>query len=158
EVEMVVRPLPHLTLNGGFGYTDARLTQDQTNSSILISGSTGLKGDRFPNVPLWNGNVSAEYTIPAGNDRNWLLRGDVTYTGQSASQFRPTYVYYEVQNAYVTAGLRAGLEGKGWGGYVFVTNLFNEIGPMSLTSSLGTVKSMQSLNPRTFGVMARKSF
>jgi len=158
EIEAVLRPMQGLTLSTGLGFTNAKLTEDQTNSSILISGSTGLDGDRFPNVPKFNGSFSAEYVFPLNDTVDGLLRADLTHTGKSASQFRPTYVYYEKQPAYDNVNLRAGVETDKWGAYVFVQNLFNEIGPLSVSSGFGFQDRITSLTPRTFGIMARKSF
>ena len=92
-------------------------------STILITGSTGLRGDKFPNVAKFSGSASVEYTWPVSGDLNGLVRADYAYVGESASQFRPTYVYYEKQGDYGYANVRmkdlkkqVPISGVGWGG------------------------------------------
>jgi outer membrane receptor protein involved in Fe transport len=158
EVEAVARPIAGLTLNATAAVVNAVLTTDQANSTILITGSTGLTGDKFPNVPEFSGSASAEYLWPLFGEVNGMLRLDYAYVGKSASQFRPTYIYYERQGGYSTLNIRAGLEADDWGAYVFVNNVANEIGIMSMTSSVNNPKQALTTNPRTVGVTLRKHF
>jgi iron complex outermembrane recepter protein len=158
ELEAVARPIQGLTLNATAAYVNAELTTDQANSTILITGSTGLAGDEFPNVPKFSGSVSAEYIWPLFEGINGLARADYAYVGESASQFRPTYVYYEKQGDYGFANLRGGLEGENWGAYLFVNNVTNKVGLTSVTSSLNNSKQVVSITPRTVGVTLRRRF
>jgi iron complex outermembrane receptor protein len=158
EVEAVARPMTGLTLNATAAFVDAKLTQDQANSTILITGSTGLTGDKFPNVAKFSGSAAAEYTWPLKGDLNGLIRADYAYVGESASQFRPTYVYYEKQGDYGYANVRAGVEGADWGAYLFVNNITDEVGLMSVTSAVNNSKQVVSINPRTAGFQVRKRF
>ncbi len=158
EVEAVARPIRGLTLQATAAWVDAKLTEDQANSTILITGSTGLTGDKFPNVADFSGSASAEYTWPLKGDLNGLIRADYAYVGESASQFRPTYVYYEKQGDYGYANLRGGIEGADWGAYLFLNNITNEVGLMSVTSALNNAKQVVSINPRTAGFQVRKRF
>ncbi|HWT52232.1 MAG TPA: TonB-dependent receptor, partial [Caulobacter sp.] len=158
EIEATARPVAGLILNATAAFVDAKLTQDQANSSILITGSTGLTGDKFPNVPDFSGSASVEYCWPLKGDLSGLVRADYAYVGESASQFRPTYVYYEKQGDYGYANLRAGVEGPDWGAYVFVNNITDEVGLMSVTSALNNPKQVVSINPRTAGFQVRKRF
>ncbi|MCK5908450.1 MAG: TonB-dependent receptor, partial [Caulobacter sp.] len=158
EIEATARPIQGLTISGTAAVVDAKLTEDQANSTILITGSTGLRGDKFPNVAKFSGSASVEYTWPVSGDLNGLVRADYAYVGESASQFRPTYVYYEKQGDYGYANVRAGVEGADWGAYVFVNNLADEVGLMSVTSSFNNTKQVVSINPRTIGFQVRKRF
>lgn len=158
ELEAVARPVRGLTLQATAAWVDAKLTEDQANSTILITGSTGLTGDKFPNVADFSGSASVEYTWPLQGDLNGLVRADYAYVGESASQFRPTYVYYEKQGDYGYANLRAGVEGADWGAYLFVNNVADEVGLMSVTSALNNKQQVVSINPRTAGFSVRKRF
>ncbi|ADG08996.1 TonB-dependent receptor [Caulobacter segnis] len=158
EVEAVARPMRGLTLQATAAWVDAKLTEDQANSTILITGSTGLRGDEFPNVADFSGSASAEYSWPLNGDLNGLVRADYAYVGESASQFRPTYVYYEKQGDYGYANLRAGVEGADWGAYLFVNNVTDEVGLMSVSSALNNKQQVVSINPRTAGFSVRKRF
>uniref|UniRef100_B0SXI8 TonB-dependent receptor plug n=1 Tax=Caulobacter sp. (strain K31) TaxID=366602 RepID=B0SXI8_CAUSK len=158
ELEAVARPMRGLTLNATAAFVDAKLTEDQANSTILITGSTGLRGDEFPNVADFSGSAAVEYSWPLTDALNGLLRADYAYVGESASQFRPTYTYYEKQGDYGYANLRGGVEGADWGAYLFVNNVGNEVGLMSVTSALNNKQQAVSINPRTVGVSVRKRF
>lgn len=158
EIEAVARPIRGLTISGTAAIVDAKLTEDQANSTILITGSTGLRGDEFPNVAKYSGSASAEYTWPLNGDLNGLVRADYAYVGESASQFRPTYVYYEKQGDYGYANIRAGVEGADWGAYLFVNNVTDEVGLMSVTSAVNNKQQVVSINPRTAGFQVRKRF
>jgi iron complex outermembrane receptor protein len=72
EIEAIARPMRGLTLNATAAFVDAKLTEDQANSTILITGSTGLRGDEFPNVADFSGSAAAEYTWPITGDLNGL--------------------------------------------------------------------------------------
>ena len=158
EIEATARPITGLTLSATAAFVDAKLTQDQANSTVLIGGSTGLRGDAFPNVADFSGSVAAEYTWPLQGDLNGFLRADYAYVGESASQFRPTFSQYEKQGDYGYANLRGGVEGPDWGAYVFVNNVTNEVGLMSVTTALNNPKQVVSINPRTVGFQVRKRF
>ncbi|NQE64361.1 TonB-dependent receptor [Caulobacter sp. RHG1] len=158
ELETTLRPMTGLTLGAAVGVSDAKLTEDMTNSSVTVSGSTGLYGDRLPFVPKFNGSLNADYTWPVADGLNGLMHLDASYTGGTASQFRPTYVYYEKVPAYTVVGARVGVEGDGWGAYAFAQNLTNSVGPVSITSAAGALDQVVSLTPRTLGVMVRRTF
>ncbi|WP_165832365.1 TonB-dependent receptor [Caulobacter radicis] len=158
ELEATLRPMTGLTLSSAIGVSDAKLTEDQTNSSVVVSGSTGLEGDRLPFVPKFSGSVNADYTWPIGDGLNGLVHLDASYTGKTASQFRPTFVYYEKVPSYAVVGARVGVEGEGWGAYAFAQNLTNSMGPVSITSAAGALDQVVSLTPRTLGVMVRRTF
>jgi outer membrane receptor protein involved in Fe transport len=158
ELEAIARPMRGLTLNATAAFVDAKLTENQANSAVLITGSTGLDGDKFPNVADFSGSAAIEYSWPLKDDLNGLLRADYAYVGESASQFRPTYTYYEKQGDYGYANLRGGVEGADWGAYLFLNNVTNEVGLMSVTSALNNKQQVVSINPRTVGFSVRKRF
>ncbi|MGH1559122.1 TonB-dependent receptor domain-containing protein [Caulobacter segnis] len=114
EVEAVARPIRGPTISGTAAVVDAKLTEDQANSTILITGSTGLRGARVPERGQVQRLGLGRIYLAAEGDLNGLLRADYAYVGESASQFRPTYVYYEKQGDYGYANLRAGVEGGDW--------------------------------------------
>jgi hypothetical protein len=109
-------------------------------------------------VADFSGSAAAEYTWPITGDLNGLVRADYAYVGESASQFRPTYVYYEKQGDYGYANLRGGIEGADWGAYLFVNNIANEVGRMSVTSAVNNKQQVVSISPRTAGFSVRKRF
>ncbi len=158
ELETTLRPMTGLTLSSAIGVSDAKLTEDMTNSSVTVSGSTGLAGDRLPFVPKFSGSLNADYVWPISDGLSGLVHLDASYTGGTASQFRPSFVYYEKVPSYTVVGARVGVEGDGWGAYAFAQNLTNSVGPVSITSAAGALDQVVSLTPRTVGVTVRRTF
>lgn len=159
EVELVARPATGLTLTAGGAYTDAKLVEDQANANVLVTGSTGRKGDRIPLVPDYSASASASYVWPIGSGGlNGLARADVAYTGEMTSTFRPTYVYFDKFGSFTTVNLRAGVEGDGWGVYAFVNNLTDAVGVMNQNSGVNYSDLLYSLAPRTVGINAKRRF
>ncbi|NQE61638.1 TonB-dependent receptor [Caulobacter sp. RHG1] len=158
ELETTLRPMTGLTLSSAIGVSDAKLTEDMTNSSVTVSGSTGLAGDRLPFVPKFSGSLNADYVWPISDGLSGLIHLDASYTGGTASQFRPSFVYYEKVPSYTVVGARVGVEGDGWGAYAFAQNLTNSVGPVSITSAAGALDQVVSLTPRTVGVTVRRTF
>lgn len=159
ELEMTLTPMRGLNFNSTLGYVDAKLTEDQVNSGLSATNSTGLKGNRIPNIPQFTMALGAEYRWDLSDSLNAMVRADFTHSAGSYSEFRPTYVFYERNSAYQNLGLRAGVDtDNGITVQVFVQNLLNEKDPILLSSSGFSVDQALSLQPRTFGIMARKSF
>ncbi|OAN56578.1 TonB-dependent receptor [Sphingobium sp. TCM1] len=159
EADLTVRPLQGLSLTLAAGYSDAKLTEDQSNSALQVTGSTGLKGDRLPNVPKWSASATASYSWPLFADYDGLLRADYAYTGDMANGFGPTTnPYYESYGNYSSVNLRTGIERKDRGIYLFVQNLTNEVGLTGAASGLGYDRLVYSIPPRTIGINTRVSF
>ena len=109
-------------------------------------------------MPKFSGSLNADYLWPIGDGLNGLIHLDASYTGGTASQFRPTFVYYEKVPSYTVVGARVGVEGDGWGAYAFAQNLTNSVGPVSITSAAGALDQVVSLTPRTVGITVRRTF
>ncbi|MET0373711.1 MAG: TonB-dependent receptor [Rhizorhabdus sp.] len=158
EADLTLYPVPGLTLNGAVGYSDARLTQDQSNSAVLVTATTGRDGDRIPNTPAWTASASASYNWPLTDNLDGMLRADYAYTGDMRGTFRTTDPYFTRYGKYSTVNLRAGVEKEGWGLYVFCQNLTNEAGITGRSTGLGFTNLSYSIPPRTIGINARFGF
>jgi len=159
EADVTVRPVQGLTLTMAAGHSDAVLTQDQSNSSLQLTGSSGRKGDRLPNVPNWSASASAAYRWPLIGDLDGLIRADYAYTGNIVNGFAPaTNPYFESYGDYGSVNARIGLENDRMGFYLFVQNLTNEAGTVGAVSSLGIERQLYSLTPRTIGFNSRFNF
>lgn len=159
EVDITARPYQGVTLTGAAGYSDAKLTQDQANSSVVVTGSTGLAGDRIPNVPDWTASASAAYTWAVGDTLNALARVDYAYTGKINSGFRPdTDPYFLRYGSYSTFNARLGLDAENWGVALFVQNIGNVKGITGAVSGLGFSDLSYSITPRTAGITLRGNF
>lgn len=155
EIEFAARPISGLFLNGSMGFVDGTLDTDQTTGLIVAAGKAG---DTIPNEPEFKAALSGEYVWPVFGDYDGLVRFDYAYTGESISTFRPTSPYYETMGDFSQINLRAGIENGVWGAFVFVNNLFDEVGRVKVTSSSNYEQLTYSIPPRTIGVNVRRSF
>lgn len=159
ELEGAIRPVPGLTINGMVTFLDGELTEDQYNSDLAMTNSTGLKGDKIPYVSRWSGAAGIAYNWPISSTGLYgMARLDYTYTGKSGSYFRKNYAYYSEQGNYSLINLRSGIEGGDWGVYLFVDNLMNKDGVISWSTGAGYDNRLFTVRPRTIGLTFRKSF
>jgi len=155
EVDITVRPTQGLTVSGAAGYSDAKLTEDQSNSAVLVTATTGRKGDLIPNTPAWTASASANYTWPVSSSLNGLMHADFAYTGQMQSTLRTTDPLFTTYGNYATVNLRAGVETDKWGIYVFCQNVGDKVGNVGVTNGLGFTNLTYSILPRTVGLNVR---
>jgi outer membrane receptor protein involved in Fe transport len=155
EIEGAARPMQGLTLTGNLNFVHGELEEDQVNGIIE---APGRKGDRIPYEPSFTTAVSAEYAWPIADGFNGVVRLDYSYTGKSYSEFRPTSTTYEAMGDYSNLNLRGGVEGDGWGAYLFANNLTDEVGKIKVSSGTLSEQATLSTTPRTVGLNLRKRF
>ena len=155
EAELTVLPMRGLSVHAGVGYTDAKLTQDQSSSAVLVTASTGRAGDFIPNVPDWNASLGATYTWALNGNFNYVLSGDYAYTGRMQSTFQTTDPYYAAYGNFGTLGLRAGVENENMGVYIFGQNIGNTVGNTAVLSTFGLTRLSYGIAPSTYGVNVR---
>jgi outer membrane receptor protein involved in Fe transport len=154
ELETVIRPTEGLTIRGGFGYTNSRLTED-------LAFVSGRKGDHAPFVPKWTMSGSIDYTHDLSDD----LEGFVflSYQGNDVrnTRFNPTLAANSRLPAYDIINARVGVNADRWSLELFVENLGNSRGltnrnfyPFSLT----TMTQMEVVTPRTIGIDVSAKF
>ena len=90
--------------------------------------NAGLKGDRIPYVPKFQGAISAQYVWPLAESLNGFARVDLNHVGSSWNELRTSYVYARKIDSYELVNARVGVESDegDWGAYLFVTNLFDD--------------------------------
>lgn len=155
EIEATARPMTGLNLTGSLGFVDGKLDVDQTTGLIVAAGKAG---DTIPNEPDFKASFAADYTWPIATAFDGMVRVDYAYMGQAISTFRPTSPYYETMGEFSNVNLRGGIEGDGWGAYLFVNNLLDEVGKVKVTSSNTEEQRTYSIPPRTIGVNLRRRF
>ncbi len=158
EVEAALRE-GVFVVRANASYSDAKLSEDQLNANIIANGR---RGDRIPYVPQVTGGLEAEYGWAVASQWRGYARAGATYVGESFSEFRPTNVYYRRLPAYTLVNARIGVEndGKGWGIYAYVNNLFDRVAITSATATAVSVGHtlVTSAAPRTVGINVRKAF
>jgi iron complex outermembrane recepter protein len=151
ELEATALPLPGLQVSLGGSWLDATLRENQVNADLT---APGLKGDRIPNVPEYSASLAVEYGRPLGARLQGAVRTDVSYVGETASEFRPTSVFFERIDAYTLTNLRLrlGNAASTWTVDLYVNNLFDEVAIGRVLSSPFGFDLTLSAPPRTIGL------
>lgn len=161
-LRLIGRDGDDLTLYASGSYTSARLLGDETAPPGITIEGAGHNGDDVPYSSRWTVQGSADYVIPIGENLELLTHADVSYHSSVWTQFAHDNPYLYMIPGYELTGLRAGVQSQDdrWGAYLFVSNLFNEIGLLSKASSASTggMVTVVSTMPRTVGVSVRMKF
>lgn len=152
ELEVQTSPIGGLTLGGGVGYTDARIT-DPGALAILTQGA------RIQQVPRWNYTASADYRFRVG-DLPLTFHGDVSHVGSSLS--RSNLLTGRIRPAYDLANLRFGTDFERFNLTFFVENVFDKIANLADVPPLAVEDPnrprIAAGRPRTMGVDVRFKF
>jgi outer membrane receptor protein involved in Fe transport len=155
EFEFSARPLERLTLNGGLGYDDAKISNPGTLISLPPAGSP------IQEVTPWTANLSAQYVQPLVDDTQILLRGDYSYTGRSYSTANDP-VDPRLRPSYALTNVRAALRHGPIEYAVFVKNLTDahpNLGDqLSQTAEYPGRPRWETGPPRTYGIEFHVSY
>jgi iron complex outermembrane receptor protein len=113
ELELRAKPLPGFDVIAGFGYTNATFGQ-YTNP---FTGQN-FTGNRLTYSPEYTYNLALQYRTPGGIFSRLELRGLGTYFFDDANTLK--------QEPFTLVNTRIGYEGKKYGFYVFVNNIFDQ--------------------------------
>lgn len=150
EWNATARPTDWLTVNIVGSYTDAELRQD-------APALGGVRGQKLAFVPDITNTVNVDIgdSFNAGNWR-WFVGGSWTYNGRRFTDIGTSALVQTYQRlpSYSVFGLRAGVEDDRWMAQLYVTNLTDEIGFSSYSSSggIGPLGIASITKPRTVGV------
>lgn len=144
EFELGATPVKGFDIVAGFGYLDDEFTE-------FVNPLTGAdsSGNRLPNTPEFNYNLSMQYRAPGGLFSRVELQGFGTYFFDEGNQFS--------QDPFALVNARLGYEGQGYGIYAFVNNLFDEEFLVTQFPGFGNVINSFG-DRRTFGVQVRANF
>ncbi len=148
----------------GYGFTDAKVTQDFTVSEIVpISGEpfdivSAKAGDRLPYVPrqTLTADLSYEHPIAAGIAVDAHL--DPAYRSNVNTQIDPTVLGFRTLGGFTTLNASVGLSfGSAWHVRFFGTNLSNVLGVTSAGSLYRgnddpRYRVENIMRPRTLGI------
>jgi len=153
ELEFNGRLTPELTLGVGFGYQNARITEQG-------AGSPQLVGSPVYQVPKVNYAVNLEYARPLTAEWSGFARASYAYVGHSYSG--NNYPPLEYLASYNIADLRLGARRSRLELTAFVKNLTNDRANLGDAIMLGAmVPNMPRFvinQPRTIGLEARYLF
>ena len=108
ELEFTFRASDSLTISGGFGYLDAKITELNT---------------RPDGVPEWTSNLAVEYTQPVANDRELFAR--VGWRRQGDFLINESGFTFNIDPVDLVDA-RIGLESDNWSVSVYVKNALDE--------------------------------
>lgn len=177
EGSFQLRPVPQLSIQGSYSYTDAKLTEDVTGI-IAVNDPAGtypsspikldaLKGDRLPGSPKNSGTLGATYVyqLPdADITANWtaVYRGNIVSRlgyDRAYGDKLPSFVTHRASLSYDTDKFSVGL---------FADNIFDKYAVVSVANDRsrtglndGTLLRYYRqvvLTPRTVGIEARVKY
>ena len=167
EVNTTYRPIPNLTLSGGFTYVDAELAADLP-ANVVDAGTPGVKGDPLPFVPHWTATGQAEYDHPLNDQFTGYLSADFTYHGASSSAFHASTPldlmksmgvndYDTAIPAYFLLDLKAGVRWDKYDVSIFARNVTDEVAWEGANPGDGGT-FVYSARPQSVGVEASAKF
>jgi iron complex outermembrane receptor protein len=156
EGEVEFRPVEHLSLNLSGSYQDAVLTQNQP--PIPGNPNIGRSGDRIPNVPKLQGNLTIEYDHPLTGDLNGTLAADIGYRGSTNTQLNTASPFNVRLAAYTLVNLRASITNDAWTATLFARNATDERAQVDAISSTQDPLARITVRPRTVGVSLTRRF
>ena len=164
EIENTLRPVTGLEINSGLTYSRARLNGSQTAPTGGILPFDLRDGDRLPNIPDWQFNISATYRFPVFGNYEGMFRAGWNYVSSTNTQLTDVLTdgspnpNFHRNSSYNLANLRAGIAGNNWDAAIFVNNLFDT--DDALNSRVVDDEPLREVipRPRTIGVQLSYSF
>ncbi|PQM25682.1 TonB-dependent receptor (plasmid) [Sphingopyxis lindanitolerans] len=164
ELNLTIRPVDGLTLNGGAVYLDTKVSRDFNNYDPF-GAPVNYKGDPFPFTPKWTLRGSANYSFPIAEGLDANLGGDVSYQSKSYSAFglNPAVEIYPDSlfniKSYALVNLQAGVssaDGK-WQVSIYGKNVFNKFYWTDVFRQIDNT-SRHIAPPATYGVRVQFKF
>lgn len=150
EAELTMLPLRGLELRASVAFQNARLTEDQPLAAT--DNDAGRDGDRIPNTPRFTANGSAQYTWPLSASLDAVLRGEVSYVGESQTYFSSRSEFFQRLAPYALADFRVGVQANNWNATLFVKNAFDRRAQIDKLYQTDAPLSVFTARPRTVGV------
>lgn len=111
-----------VNLQGGVGYTDAKLDTGFVNDDANVPAGT-----RIPNVPKWTANLAATWQFAWTDALPGHFRADAQYVDERTVLFDPeSFPTYERIDSYALANLRLGVRSGNFTAELFVNNIFDK--------------------------------
>ncbi|MFL0357144.1 TonB-dependent receptor [Erythrobacter sp. GH1-10] len=167
ELDSAFQITPNFEISLGVAYADTQINDTAlevgtcaqctvTDPTRTIAGPFGpvvfaaVDGNPFPNAPKWSGDLTAQYTLPIGDNDEFFIFTDWTYLGET------NFLLYESvefnADSRIEGGLRVGYRGND-GEYeiaVFARNITDEdnvLGVVDFNNNTAFVNE-----PRVIGV------
>lgn len=76
EIQLILRPVDGLTLNGGLTYVDSKIG-NFTNFDPF-GAPRNFQGEAYPNTPKWQASLAADYEFPVSGNLNAFVGANAT--------------------------------------------------------------------------------
>ncbi|MGC1468317.1 MAG: TonB-dependent receptor, partial [Sphingorhabdus sp.] len=76
ELQLILRPVEGLTLNGGLTYVHTRIGNFTNIDPLGVSRN--FQGEAYPNTPKWQGSLAADYEFPLSGNLNGFIGANAT--------------------------------------------------------------------------------
>lgn len=163
EFEAVAAVTDNLTLNAGFGYTDAEFTESVPAAGIV-------EGDRLTDVPEMTASLSADWSMPLTTGEIFVL-GSINFVDETLEipgSANTDVSGFDIDSgnvkpSYTLANLRVGYSSfENWEAAFFVDNLTDETAIYSYNDAVvfnlpGFDRTARN-RPRTMGLTAQYNF
>ena len=153
EIDINARVTDTLTIFGGAGYIDDKITDIDSQSP---ADRASIIGNRIPFVPDYNLTAGFQLTQPISDTLDLLARGEYNRTGE---------VWYDQRNALNTerspidiVNARLGVGNDTWELALWSRNLFNERYNSDAVVILPVAHAVFRAADRSYGVEARYKF
>jgi iron complex outermembrane receptor protein len=174
ETSFQLKPIPELSIQGIYSYTDAKLTED-VPGILTIRETPGdysnrfvqldaLDDDRLPGSAKNSGSLGATYTMPM-KDGAIIANWTATYRGNVVSRLGWDRAYGDKLPGYVLHRATLSYESDTYSLSLFANNIFDKYAVVSVgqdrsriginDGTLARYYRQTVLNPRTFGFEAR---
>ena len=166
EVEARGNITDRLSLDFGYAYTDAQVTEDLEIfdlaffTGVLVPGPTMFDGDPMPGVPEHSLSIGLDYLQPLKFGNGWTLNYNVngSFRDKTQSTFNRTsrsgLNFYEMDSFWIW-NASVTLDAGNWDIGFFVRNIGDEAGitgGIPATSEGFRGEQFEILRPRSFGL------
>jgi iron complex outermembrane recepter protein len=124
ELQLIVRPVDGLTLNGGLTYVHSRIGSFTNIDPFGVTQN--FRGEAYPNTPKWQGSLAADYEFPVSDNLNAFLGTNVTMRSKTNGGLGENAIL--TIDGYTLLDLRAGVgsEDDRWKLSVWGRNITNK--------------------------------
>ena len=157
ESELAVRLAEPLTLELGYGYTDAKLTASFVRG---YDDAVGVDGDELPGVSKQQGTAALDFSSPIGNDREFHARIDGSYRSSFWSALPHSELAQNLPGITLLNGRLGVTLGGAWRIEAFINNIANRIPAYAVSTVPGPEHNRADAvgRPRTAGLQLNYHF
>ncbi|MCX7864117.1 MAG: TonB-dependent receptor [Novosphingobium sp.] len=123
ELQLILRPLAGLSLNGGLTYVHSRIGNFVNIDPFGLTRN--FRGQAFPNTPKWQGSLAVDYEFPLSGSLNGFVGANATMRSKTNGGLGENAILKI--DGYTLVDLRAGVAAANdrWRLSVWGRNVFN---------------------------------